>query len=132
MIPLNSGGGSVTFCNQAGKSDDIHLPLFAATFLVLLSLVSAACAKVIHVSAGQITNASPDGMSWTNAFTDLQQGIDAASDGDEVWVAVGTYRPKIAILKVTMKEGVSVYGGFGGSSGGNRWSVPKNSLIPAT
>ena len=49
------------------------------------------------------------GDSWTNAFTTIQDGIDAAAAGDEVWVAGGTYAESIAL-----SDGVWVFGGFAG------------------
>lgn len=108
------------FCNKAGKSNDIRLPLFAATFVVLVSLVSTAHAKVICVSAGQITNSPPDGLSWDTAFASVQEGVDAAIVGDEVWVAAATYAEN-----VTLKDGVALYGGFAGNEinfGQRNWS----------
>lgn len=112
-------GGSGVFCNgslMAETTKRLFHGVSTMTAAILLSLTApTAHAKVIYVSASQTTNAPPDGMSWTNAITGLQQGIDAASDSDEVWIAGGTYRPNMAIPNFTMKEGVSVYGGFGGS-----------------
>jgi hypothetical protein len=61
-------------------------------------------AGVIRVNAGQ-TNNVPDGGSWATAFPVVQQGIDAASDGDAVWAAAGTYWENI-----TLKAGVALYG----------------------
>jgi len=110
MIPCEFVGGSVPFCNPAEKSNAIRRPWFAATCVALLSLVSAAHAKVVHVSAGQITNTAPDGLSWTTAFVTVQAGLDAAVTGDEVRVAAGTYAENI-----TLKNGIALYGGFAGT-----------------
>jgi hypothetical protein len=56
-----------------------------------------------------------DGSSWADAFTDLQDGIDLAASGIEVWVAEGTYVPGAARENsFATKSGVRVYGGFAG------------------
>jgi predicted outer membrane repeat protein len=56
-----------------------------------------------------------DGSSWANAFTDLQDGIDLAVSGIEVWVAEGTYTPGASRSdSFVTKSGVRVYGGFAG------------------
>ncbi len=31
--------------------------------------------------------------SWTGVFIDLQSALAVAADGDEIWVAAGTYNP---------------------------------------
>lgn len=51
-----------------------------------------------------------NGTSWTTAFHKVQDGVNAAVSGDEVWVAAGTY-----VERITLKAGVSLYGGFVGS-----------------
>lgn len=79
--------------------------------LVLLSLLlpaasRAAFAAVVHVDR----NASgpvQDGRSWRTAYRTVQEGVIAASPGDEVWVARGTYAENILF-----KNGVRLYGGF--------------------
>jgi hypothetical protein len=53
-------------------------------------------ATVIYASASQ-TNNVPDGTSWSTAFKTVQEAIAAASDGDSVWVAAGTYFENITL-----------------------------------
>jgi hypothetical protein len=51
-----------------------------------------------------------DGSSWTSAFLAVQEGLDAAAAGDQVWVAGGTYPERIVL-----KAGVALFGGFAGT-----------------
>ncbi len=66
----------------------------------------------------QNANGANNGTSWTNAYTDLQSAIAAASSGDEIWVAAGTYKPTTGTdrtVSFSMKNGVKIYGGFAGT-----------------
>jgi hypothetical protein len=120
MIPSKSRGRSVFFCNPAGKSNDLGRLILTAMFIALLSSTETAHAKVIHVSAGQTTNSTPDGLSWTTAFPTVQKGLDAAAVGDEVRVAAATYPENI-----TLKNAIALYGGFVGTEtnlGQRNWS----------
>ena len=58
-----------------------------------------------------------DGSSWTNAFIYLNDGIQAAASGIEVWVAEGTYKPPGGDRRnrFVLKNGVRIYGGFAGN-----------------
>ena len=67
-----------------------------------------------------------DGTSWPDAFTDLQEALAVAQEGDQIWVAAGTYRPhvipdpeniRVADRSVffELKNGVQLYGGFAGT-----------------
>ncbi|MCA9290470.1 MAG: right-handed parallel beta-helix repeat-containing protein, partial [Phycisphaerales bacterium] len=58
-----------------------------------------------------------DGTSWTSAFTTLPPALIAATFGDQVWVADGTYRPTAdadRALSFFLVDGVEMYGGFAG------------------
>ncbi len=62
-----------------------------------------------------------DGTSWADAFTSLQDGIDAAENSpiaDSVWVAEGTYKPDASSRSVSyliQADGVKIFGGFEGT-----------------
>ena len=41
-----------------------------------------------------------NGLKWSTAFENLQTAIDAADDGDEIWIAAGIYHPTKKIADV--------------------------------
>lgn len=89
---------------------------------LLAALLAAFCAPmalaqtVIFVNAA---NTAPvqDGTSWATAFTEIQDGIEAArqSFGGEVWVAAGSYGEARANAgSLRLRAGVDLFGGFAG------------------
>ena len=70
-------------------------------------------AEILYVTPG----GTGDCSTWANAC-DLQTALTAASSGDEVWVAAGTYKPTTDTDRTSsfqLKDGVAVYGGFTGT-----------------
>lgn len=70
---------------------------------------------------GKSTRGNDSGLSWFNAFTDLQAAIDSAASiatdslPVQIWIAEGTYFPTISLdrdASFSMKSNVAIYGGF--------------------
>ena len=95
-----------------------HLIIFLS-----IALLGNAGAAVIYVDAD--ATAGGDGSSWASAFNYLQDALDqtVASQGDEVWIAEGTYFPDDGAsvtdgdraASFTLKDDVALYGGFVGT-----------------
>lgn len=88
-----------------------------------VSLFAAALAAIPALAQGQVVyvdasaHGTNDGTSWTNARTDLQVALAAASSGTEIWVARGVYRPAApggTTISFAVPPGVRVYGSFAG------------------
>jgi hypothetical protein len=79
--------------------------------------------RTIYVDAGAPVGVVHDGTSWTQAYTDLQQGLAAAVSGDQIRVADGTYKPKTGLwlpsATFQLKDGVGIYGGYAGYGAAN-------------
>lgn len=78
--------------------------------------------RTIYVNRNATGNNS--GISWGNAFTSLQSGLDSVASGNRIWVAAGKYKPSSTydITQPTsrhkhfrMKGNAAIYGGFAGN-----------------
>ncbi|MEZ4960683.1 MAG: T9SS type A sorting domain-containing protein [Saprospiraceae bacterium] len=57
-----------------------------------------------------------NGTSWADAFTDLQSALAIAEEGNEIWVAEGTYLPgSDPTATFLMDKNISLFGGFAGT-----------------
>lgn len=81
---------------------------------LLLATAWQLTAEVIYVKHGAIGT----GTSWENALGNLNQALDQAKSGDQVWVAQGTFSPTETLdrtISFEIPEGVELYGGFAGT-----------------
>ncbi len=91
---------------------------------------------IVYVNIG--AEGSNDGTSWENAFTCFHTAVDSANEGQQIWVAKGTYHPvdcpnlyescEPRERHFTMKAGVEIYGGFEGTETGLEQRDYENNL----
>ena len=110
LLPLSTSGKSISIIYKYLNMKKLYLIrlLWVAMFFGAFN----ANAAVRYVN-GSVT-ISGDGNSWDSPYKTLQEAITAASSGDEIWVAAGTYQPANE-QSFAMKEGVKIYGGFAGT-----------------
>jgi predicted outer membrane repeat protein len=91
------------------------------SLLLVAGLLGAAAPAALGSSpvtyVNHLASGNNDGSSWEHAFTDLQVALELAEDGDELWVAAGTYKPTTGTDRdatFALMDGVAVYGGFTG------------------
>ena len=90
--------------------------VFLAGLLVLMPAPPVHAASVVWYVKPAATGAG-DCSSWANACN-LQFALTKATSGDEIWVAVGTYKPTNGSDRAAtfqLKAGGEVYGGFAGT-----------------
>ncbi len=74
------------------------------------------CETVVHYVKADAAGAG-DGSSWKDAYTGLQEAIDAATVLDQVWVAAGAYAAThdTDAAAFSLRSNIGIYGGFAGN-----------------
>jgi len=94
---------------QIGKWHFLKIVLM---FFLIATIAGAASAATLYVGAG--LESSGDGTSWATAYASLEDALDNAADGDDIWMQGGTY-PLDTYLSIYNVNNVSIYGGFSGT-----------------
>ncbi len=92
------------------------------SLLLLLALLTTTVHAQTRYYVDWDAEGSDTGTSWANAYLKLQTALALAVDGDEIWVAAGTYYPDEGTGQTEddlssnfqLITGVSIYGGFYG------------------
>lgn len=86
-------------------------------FIILFLIFSInSFSAIIYVS--QLSSGLQNGTSWSNAYgaNQVQEAINSATIGDEIWVSCGTFTPgSNRSISFSMRNGVSILGGFLGN-----------------
>jgi len=101
-----------------------NLKIWVVISVFMLAMVSTAAGQTIYVDAS--ATGANDGSSWMDAYWYLQDALADAQSGDDILVAEGVYKPDEDTANPTgtgdrtatfhLKNGVAIYGGFGGDS----------------
>ena len=97
----------------------------------LVALVTVGLGWAVRPARGQTVifvdasaTGAGDGSSWADAYTKVQPALDAATNGQRVWVAAGRYMGTI-----TLKLGVGLYGGFAGVEDPATFDLAERDLV---
>lgn len=100
----NAGSYTVVVTNADGSCEAGPAAVFVGTRRTVFVSSSAA--------------GSNNGTSWTNAYTSLTTALSNSLDGDDIWVAAGTYKPSTTGNRdatFTVGKFVRLFGGFNGT-----------------
>lgn len=94
--------------------------LYLFLLIFIIADLPAQTTYFVNASYGDESNT---GLSWDQAFENLQTALNIISDHDTIWVAQGTYYPDKGIGEINdlrsssfpLYKGVNIYGGFTGS-----------------
>ncbi len=104
-------------------TDTMALTLIESNSVMKPDALSEKPVSILYVDCN--AQGENNGSTWEDAYNDLQDAIDAASPGDSIWAAAGTYKPAKDMngevpenekdKTFMLKNGVSILGGFEGN-----------------
>ncbi|MDA3930873.1 MAG: PKD domain-containing protein [Prolixibacteraceae bacterium] len=90
--------------------------------LTIILFLSLQCFSENIIFVNQKSNGLNNGESWQNAFISLQEAMQQAETGDQIWVAKGIYYTndndptnKDRYQLFILEDGINIYGGFEGN-----------------
>jgi Secretion system C-terminal sorting domain/SprB repeat len=86
-------------------------------FLLFCLIPYFAFSQIIYVDSSAVSGQNT-GADWNNAYTDLQDALSIATEGNEIWVAKGTYFPTNDTnreIYFELPNNVVLLGGFEGT-----------------
>lgn len=128
VSPLLPGQTGVVTVSGWVSPSLIHALTFTNTVAIATTSVDTDTTNNQHVVQSHVAgiiyvdheaSGAEDSSSWADAYTVLQDGLDAARPGDEIWVAEGVYTPTNSsdwvLATFALRNGISLYGGFVGT-----------------
>ena len=102
--------GEVAFNDRSTNRRPAWTRAFALVAALFLLGSVAAQARVIYVNGALQTDPVPTGQTWATAWNTIGDAVNESSEGDEIWVAQGTYKEFVVITNA-----VALFGGFVGT-----------------
>jgi hypothetical protein len=150
-IPANSSySGDGTFTQTWSAEDDDWMPAPADANCAWVcdegykpNEAGTACEEWIVIYVDQTKTAGANtGYNWTDAFTSLHAAFEIAMEGQEIWIAEGTYYPEACPfyryetdcdnqrnMHFRLVPNVKVFGGFAGTEILATDRVPGNTVV---
>lgn len=118
----NKHVGDITFSRLKGTSvasNDKYLDGIDDVLIYTRLLTETEVAQTGGFTGILYVNASAtganNGLSWANAFTDLQDALNSTLTFNEIWVARGRYTPHTSDVNASFVVNTNIYGGFDGT-----------------
>lgn len=118
---VSLAGIPLTFTLLSPQALQIVLPAGAQGNELLIETDSGPLRTTVTVTnrvwfVNQSAAGAANGLSWSNAFTDLQEALAVARAEDMIWLAKGIYTPHATDRNVSFNvpAEVALYGGFSG------------------